>query len=89
MIGRAQSRDSTRKNILFLTIIRALYTDGVTEAQEEDGNFFGEDRLKKVIDENLDKSALIIEDKILSALSNFTGDAPQSDDLTLMIIRRE
>jgi serine phosphatase RsbU (regulator of sigma subunit) len=69
--------------------ILALYTDGVTEAQDEDGHFFGEDRLKKVIDENLDKSALIIEDKILSALSNFTGDAPQSDDLTLMIIRRE
>lgn len=66
-----------------------LYTDGITEAQDEAQELFGEERLIKVLQANRGKSAVIIEDKILSAIYGFTGDAPQSDDITLLVVARE
>lgn len=69
--------------------ILTLYTDGITEAHDEEETMFGEERLVKVLQANRNKSAAIIEDKILSAVYNFAGGAPQSDDITLMVVIRE
>ncbi|MBV8817074.1 MAG: SpoIIE family protein phosphatase [Acidobacteriaceae bacterium] len=62
-----------------------LYTDGVTEArnlQEED---FGEDRLVVVMRENRSRCANDILNAVLGSVAEFSGQAPQFDDLTLIV----
>jgi serine phosphatase RsbU (regulator of sigma subunit) len=66
-----------------------LYSDGITEAQNPTGAFFGEERLKRVVGANSDKSAQNTQAAIMVALREFVGKAPQSDDITLVVISRE
>jgi sigma-B regulation protein RsbU (phosphoserine phosphatase) len=66
-----------------------MYTDGVTEAEDEFEDFFGEERLQAVTNANLGRSVDIIEDKVVMAVLDFVGDAPQFDDITLMLLARE
>jgi serine phosphatase RsbU (regulator of sigma subunit) len=66
-----------------------LYTDGVTEAQDHDLNGFGSDRLLAAITSAGRGSADAIHHRVRSAVAAFVGDAPQFDDLTLMVVRRE
>ena len=62
-----------------------LYTDGVTEATNENEDLYGEDRLQSYIDKNKNLKA----DALLSGLKGdidlFAGDAPQFDDITMLI----
>jgi serine phosphatase RsbU (regulator of sigma subunit) len=66
-----------------------LYTDGVTEAHNEFDELFGEDRLRMTIQESLDLPPEIIEFNVFSAVEDFVGDAPQFDDIALMVLARE
>ena len=62
-----------------------LYTDGVTEAQTKEEKLFGPERLIKA----LNQKALSLPDTlkhIRKTIQNFVKDAPQSDDITMMII---
>jgi sigma-B regulation protein RsbU (phosphoserine phosphatase) len=64
-----------------------LYTDGITEAEDAQLDMFGVERLKDVtIAARALPSGDIIQE-ILNAVRTFTGDHPQSDDITLMVIR--
>ena len=65
-----------------------LYTDGITEAQNAQEAFFDEDRLREVVRANLGRSARDIQDSVIAQIGAFVGDAPQSDDITLMVIVR-
>jgi serine phosphatase RsbU (regulator of sigma subunit) len=67
----------------------ALYTDGVTEAQTSKGMMFGQERLLAVAQAGLGRSAQEIQDSLLAAIRHFVGNAPQSDDITLMVIVKE
>ncbi|MCB8967867.1 MAG: PP2C family protein-serine/threonine phosphatase [Ardenticatenaceae bacterium] len=69
--------------------VLVMYTDGVTEAQDEMEEFFGEERLQQVVRTYMHRSADVIEDKVVSAIYEFVGDAPQFDDITLMVLQRE
>lgn len=69
--------------------VLVMYTDGVTDAQDELENFFGEERLQQVVRKYMHRSADVIEDKVVSAIYEFVGDAPQFDDITLMLLQRE
>lgn len=69
--------------------VLVIYTDGVTEAQDEEERFFGEERLQAIVRANAGRSADIIENKLVSAIYEFTGEAPQYDDITLMVLVRE
>jgi len=64
-----------------------LYTDGITEAENEFGKQFGVERFYRVLKELKDKS---VED-IITCISNdlllFRRNAPQKDDITMMIIK--
>ena len=60
-----------------------LYTDGITEAQNKKGEFFGEDRLNTVL-QNADGSAKETLQKIDSELHKYTGGAEKSDDVTML-----
>jgi phosphoserine phosphatase RsbU/P len=62
-----------------------LFTDGVTEASEGDGEQFGEERLLAVLQDNRDASAPEIQSKILQAASEFGGGV-WHDDATVMVV---
>jgi sigma-B regulation protein RsbU (phosphoserine phosphatase) len=65
-----------------------FYTDGITEAMNEAEEFFGEDRLREVIGAHIHESVDQIQAAIMSALAEFVGDAPRSDDVTLVVLQR-
>ena len=65
-----------------------LYTDGVTEARNAQGAFFGEDRLLESVRADLGRSALDIQDAIMAAIRTFVDDAPQFDDIALAVVVR-
>lgn len=65
-----------------------LYTDGVSEARRADGEFFGEDRLVKLLRGYHNRSAREIAQRILEEVELFAGRNGDSDDQTLVVIRR-
>ena len=65
-----------------------LYTDGVTEATNNLGQFYGTNRFLSVIKENIGNDINSIIDKVESDLSDFRNGAPYSDDTTILAIRR-
>ena len=65
-----------------------FYTDGVTEAMNEDGEVFGLDRLQDVFTAAPPRDAEKANQTILDALYDFVGDAPQSDDITCLMLHR-
>jgi serine phosphatase RsbU (regulator of sigma subunit)/putative methionine-R-sulfoxide reductase with GAF domain len=65
-----------------------LYTDGLTESFNADGEFFGEERLMDAIQANLCSSASDLMDVVEKSLLNFVQDMPPADDLTMLVLRR-
>jgi serine phosphatase RsbU (regulator of sigma subunit)/pSer/pThr/pTyr-binding forkhead associated (FHA) protein len=65
-----------------------VYSDGVTEAVDVNGEEFGLERLKQVLREGYLDSASALRDRIENALSAFTTTAPAADDITLVIVKR-
>lgn len=63
-----------------------LYSDGITEAQNSAGEFFGEERLLQVVGTNLGLSAKDLQEAIFVTIEDFVGQAPQFDDITLVVI---
>lgn len=69
--------------------IIVLYTDGITEAMNEDGEMFGEERFRESIRLSAQQSSNEIIVRILDSVKVFSGSAPQFDDITLMVVRVE
>ncbi|HET6446328.1 MAG TPA: PP2C family protein-serine/threonine phosphatase, partial [candidate division Zixibacteria bacterium] len=65
-----------------------MYTDGVTEAQNLQDEFFGDQRLLEVSQDNIDASVMAIQDAIMVAVDRFSDEGAQCDDETLVIIKR-
>jgi sigma-B regulation protein RsbU (phosphoserine phosphatase) len=63
------------------------YTDGLTEAENMSGDFFGEDRLQAAIMAGHNMQIEELGNYILAEVDNFVGDAPPFDDLTLVLVR--
>ena len=67
-----------------------LYSDGITEARSRSGKIYGLERLKQVISENIHlASAEAMKNVILSDVKDFTHGGNQSDDITILVIRRK
>ncbi|MEM7335543.1 MAG: SpoIIE family protein phosphatase [Chloroflexota bacterium] len=66
-----------------------FFTDGVTEARNQTGEFFGDDRLLETAVLAKYKNAADIAIAIETAVDQFTQGTPQSDDMTLVVIKRE
>jgi len=66
-----------------------LYTDGVTEANDNYNGFYGKDRLKDIINKNKNEelSDMIIE--IKDDINEFCNNSEQFDDTTMLIIKYE
>jgi len=63
-----------------------IYTDGVTEAQDARGAFFGRKRLFDLVRAQAGASSTELHDAIQGAVRDFTEGAPQSDDITLVVL---
>jgi sigma-B regulation protein RsbU (phosphoserine phosphatase) len=66
-----------------------LYTDGVTEAENKDHELFGESRLQAVLSAQKGAESREIIEAVSSAVKEFVDGAPQSDDITQLVIRRK
>jgi sigma-B regulation protein RsbU (phosphoserine phosphatase) len=66
-----------------------LYTDGVPEAQNIANEEYGEDRMIALGQAGLGQPAADTQKAIVDSISAFVGDAPQFDDITLMVIARD
>ena len=65
----------------------ALYTDGVTEAVNQTGAEFGEERLRSILTDSLPWSARESAKKIITKVLEWQGAAPQHDDITLIVAK--
>jgi sigma-B regulation protein RsbU (phosphoserine phosphatase) len=64
-----------------------FYTDGITESMNEDEEEFGEIRVKKLMQKYTSSSAEDLIQKMVNETIRFRGKWPQTDDMTLLIIR--
>ncbi|GAB4534609.1 MAG: hypothetical protein Kow0063_17900 [Anaerolineae bacterium] len=66
-----------------------FYTDGLTEARDADARLFEEERLRATLMAEPGISAEQMVERIVKAVDAFTGETPQADDLTLLVVRRQ
>ena len=66
-----------------------LYTDGVTDAQNNNGEFIDRKMIALTAQQNNSKSTQEVLQTILDKVHRFVGDAPRFDDITLVILGRE
>ena len=78
----------TGRTVLERGDVLIIYTDGVTEARDEDGKEFGEARLLAVAGQPLEDRAAMTLSTIMRKLDEFVGGAPQHDDITCLVVRR-
>ena len=69
--------------------VMVVYSDGVTESLNEEGEEFGEARLIEIVQKNRGRSAAGLRDRIDEALTKFVGRASAVDDLTIVILKRK
>jgi serine phosphatase RsbU (regulator of sigma subunit)/integral membrane sensor domain MASE1 len=65
-----------------------LYTDGVTEAADVERRMLGLEGLEAVARRRGDASAAELLEAVMAEVRRFVGDVPQSDDITLLVLRR-
>lgn len=64
-----------------------LYTDGITEARNQSGDFFGEERLLETFNKREYTCTVELHHSIKDEIASFVKDAPQSDDITFVTLR--
>ncbi|HKQ74166.1 MAG TPA: SpoIIE family protein phosphatase [Blastocatellia bacterium] len=69
--------------------VMVVYSDGMTESLNEEGEEFGEAHLIEIVQKNRGRSAAGLRDRIDEALTRFVGKAPAVDDLTIVIVKRK
>ena len=65
-----------------------LYTDGVTEALDSNGDEFGVERMVQAVRASAGDGAPAIVTRVIDDVRNFVGSQPQNDDITLIAIRK-
>jgi serine phosphatase RsbU (regulator of sigma subunit) len=65
-----------------------VYSDGLTEAMNGEGKFFGEERFQKLLPELRALTTDAVGQRLLSEVQGFIGDEPPSDDLSLVVLKR-
>jgi sigma-B regulation protein RsbU (phosphoserine phosphatase) len=67
--------------------ILTLFTDGVTEQENEAGDEFSINRLEEVVRSKEAEPASALVTQISEAVSTFAGVKPQVDDLTVVVVK--
>jgi sigma-B regulation protein RsbU (phosphoserine phosphatase) len=68
--------------------ILVMATDGIWETRNRENIIFGKRRLREVIRRQADQTSEIIKTHMIQAVSAFRGNARQTDDITLMVVKR-
>jgi sigma-B regulation protein RsbU (phosphoserine phosphatase) len=68
--------------------VLVLYTDGVTEARNTAGEFYGEQRLTTLLNTNAARACDDLLKLIVTDVRTFLSGQPKGDDLTVMVVRR-
>jgi sigma-B regulation protein RsbU (phosphoserine phosphatase) len=66
-----------------------VYSDGLTDAQNRAEEFFGEERLERLVAENGALGAQNLERVLMEAVDLFATGAEQADDITLVVVERQ
>jgi serine phosphatase RsbU (regulator of sigma subunit) len=67
--------------------IFAFYTDGLSEARNHDGEEYGDERLRALIETNATKTAPELKDIVIDSILSFLDGQSLSDDLTLLLVK--
>ena len=90
MVGAFTDVEYTEKTLqLEHGDLLVMYTDGVTEAVNSSYEEFGTERLKNIISGIADKSCQEIVGTIKAGINNFVDGAAQSDDITMLVVKRK
>jgi len=65
-----------------------VYSDGLTDAQNEQEEMFGEQRLLNLIRQEAPSGSQVLEQRLLEAIEEFTQGTPQTDDITFVIVEK-
>lgn len=68
--------------------VLVVYSDGLVEAEDDDGEMLGEERVKEVIRREARSGAEHLESKLIETIADFTHGHAQTDDITLVIVER-
>lgn len=64
-----------------------FYTDGITEAQNSEGDMFRIERLQNILQKNYTEEVQDIENSVIESLDNFTENVQQKDDITMVLLK--
>lgn len=65
-----------------------MFTDGVTEATDTAYKEFGSERLDNILHQKADANCQQIIESVKAGIKDFVGDAEQSDDITMLVVKR-
>jgi serine phosphatase RsbU (regulator of sigma subunit) len=68
--------------------VLVVYSDGLTDAQNRADVMFGEERLLAMIQQSAPSGGRALEQQFLQSIEDFTEGAPQTDDITFVIVER-
>ena len=87
-VGALENAEYTTAAIrLEIGDVLIAYTDGITEAENFQGEFWGQERLEKLMRSCHDRTPKEIIRCVLDEVSEFSKGHPQRDDVTLVVIR--
>jgi sigma-B regulation protein RsbU (phosphoserine phosphatase) len=66
-----------------------VFTDGIPEAINAAEDFYSDERLEKFTVDHRTEPPDVFTTALINDVSSFVGDAPRSDDITLMLLQRE
>ena len=66
-----------------------LYTDGITEAENENGEQYGLERLCEAVSQYWSGSAEEIKDAVVADVEGFIGETEIYDDITLLVLKQK
>jgi sigma-B regulation protein RsbU (phosphoserine phosphatase) len=64
-----------------------FFTDGISEAMNADDELFGEARLGQFVERHADLPSEELRERMLREIAAFVGDAPQHDDMTMILLK--
>jgi sigma-B regulation protein RsbU (phosphoserine phosphatase) len=64
-----------------------LYTDGITEAMDRDGELFGDTALAELVARNHELDAAGLRERVVREVKAFVGDAEPHDDMTMVVMK--
>ena len=68
--------------------ILVVYSDGLTDTENEHGEMFGEARMREIVSREAPSGSKAVETALLQAIEGFTKGVPQTDDITLVVVEK-